>query len=161
MPSHLPIKRKYVDAGTILSLDVMKKVPVLARQDHALVSKEVRDDTLKYMDSAHVGAATACKSTGDRGDAMPEADVIKGAKNRCLYRDATLTDAVWFPFDMPVELVKELIWESGDDRVKWVLHGTPAAGNGVLACVEMGCSVVSLCENDHHRENYQKALVHK
>ena len=73
----------------------------------------------------------------------------------------TLTDAVWFPFDMPVELVKELIWESGDDRVKWVLHGTPAAGSGVLACVEMGCSVVSLCENDHHRDNYQKALVQK
>ena len=60
---------------------------------------------------------------------------------------------------MPVELVKELIWESGDDIVKWVLHGTPAAGNGVLACVDMGCSVVSLCENDHHRDSYQKAMV--
>ena len=71
----------------------------------------------------------------------------------------TLTHAVWFPFDMPVELVKEFIWESGDARVMWVLHGTPAAGSGVLACVEMGCSVVSLClcENDPHRDNYQKA----
>ena len=131
----------------------------MARQDLAFVSKEVRDATLQYMDYASVACATTCRSPCDRGDAMREEDVITTARNRCLYRDVAETDAVWFPFDMPVELVKELIWESGDARVKWVLHGTPAAGSCVLACVEMGCSVVSLCENDHHRDSYQKALV--
>ena len=55
IPGYLHTKRKYVDAGTLLSLDVMKKVLVLARQDHALVSKEVRDVTLQCMDSANVG----------------------------------------------------------------------------------------------------------
>ena len=55
MPCHLPTKRTYVDAGYYSSLDEMKKVLVLARQDHALVSKEVRDVTLQYMDSANVG----------------------------------------------------------------------------------------------------------
>ena len=49
----------------------MKKVLVLARQDHASVSKEVRDATLQSMDVADAEAVTT-RASGDRSDAMPD-----------------------------------------------------------------------------------------
>ena len=70
-------------------------------------------------------------------------------------------EVVWFPFDLPNLLVKEIIWESGGDLVTSVLYGTPAAGSGVLACLEMGCSVLSLCEIEHHMEHLMKTLQSK
>ena len=45
--------------------------------------------------------------------------------------------------------------------VKWVLHGTPAAGNGVLGALELGCNVIALCADEHHKEHFKKACVEK
>ena len=78
-----------------------------------------------------------------------------------LESEENATEVVWFPFDLPNSLVKEIIWESGGNLVTSVLYGTPAAGNGVQACLEMGCSVLSLCENEHHMEHLTKTLQNK
>ena len=45
-------------------------------------------------------------------------------------------------------LLREFVHECGGDKVKWVFYGTPAAGNGVLGCVEAGCCVIAHCEDD-------------
>ena len=58
---------------------------------------------------------------------------------------------VWFPHDNHPDLLKELAWESGNPR--WVLHGTPASGAGVMGLMEMGTSVVACCEDPHHEKN--------
>ena len=53
------------------------------------------------------------------------------------------------------------MWEAGGNHVKWVFYGTPAAGNGVLGVLEMGCSAICLCEDAHHKEHFLKALAQK
>ena len=57
--------------------------------------------------------------------------------------------------------MKELVWEAGGNEVKWVCHGTPAAGNGVVGLLEMGCNVLTLCQDDHHKEHFIKTAVEK
>ena len=52
-------------------------------------------------------------------------------KKRRLYRQTTGESVVWFPHDNHPDLLKELVWESGSPR--WVLHGTPASGAGIIA----------------------------
>ena len=64
----------------------------------------------------------------------------------------------WFPLDNTPDLLRELVWECGGNTVRWVLHGTPASGAGVIGCLEMGCSVVCLCEDAHHKGNFEIAL---
>ena len=51
-------------------------------------------------------------------------------KKRRLYRVATDDSVPWFPHDNHPDLLKELVWESGNPR--WILHGTPASGAGVV-----------------------------
>ena len=77
-------------------------------------------------------------------------------KKRRLYRATTDSVCAWFPHDNHPDVLKELVWESGTPR--WVLYGTPASGAGVLGCLEMGVSVITLCEDAHHLENFMKAL---
>ena len=77
-------------------------------------------------------------------------------KKRRLYRTATDESVVWFPHDNHPDLLKELVWESGSPR--WVLHGTPASGAGIIGCLETGVSVIALCEDAHHREHFEIAL---
>ena len=79
-------------------------------------------------------------------------------KRRRLYRQASANEVVWFPHDNPAILMHELVWESGGPQVRWIFFGTPVAGNGVLGAIEMGCSVICLCEDDHHKEHFLKAL---
>ena len=60
------------------------------------------------------------------------------------------TETVWFRFDLHVDWAKELIWESGgSDVVSWVMLGAPASGNIALACIDSGCNVLSMVENEH------------
>ena len=78
-------------------------------------------------------------------------------KKRRLYRHAVSDEAVvWFPHDNHPDLLKELVWESGSPR--WVLHGTPASGAGVIGCLDTGVSVIALCENAHHQQHLESAL---
>ena len=63
----------------------------------------------------------------------------------------------WFPHDNDMDLLKELCWEAGSPR--WVLHGTPAGGAGLQGCLEAGCSVVTLCYDEHHREHLERKIL--
>ena len=77
-------------------------------------------------------------------------------KKRRLYRSASEESVVWFPHDNHPDLLKELVWESGNPR--WVLHGTPASGAGVVGILETGVSVIVLCADTHHETNLSVAV---
>ncbi len=68
---------------------------------------------------------------------------------RRFYRTTSEESVVRFPLDNHPDVLKELVWEAGHPR--WVLFGTPASGAGVLACMAMGLSVITLCEDAHHQ----------
>ena len=77
-------------------------------------------------------------------------------KKRKLYRQLTGSEGPWFPHDNDMELLKEFCWEAAHPR--WVFHGTPASGAGILGCLESGSSVVAVCFDDHHRTHLRKCL---
>ena len=80
-------------------------------------------------------------------------------KKRKLYRQLTGSEVPWFPHDNDSELLKELCHEAG--RPRWVYFGTPAGGAGIHGCIEMGCSVLALCYDDHHRTHLGPFLVQR
>ena len=41
---------------------------------------------------------------------------------------------------------------------RWVLHGTPASGAGIMGCLEAGVSVIALCEDTHHETHLGKTV---
>ena len=122
----------------------------------------------KQMDEEE--AASAGRETGHNDpaevdqqiDAQAEsaedaAKVAVNVKKRKLYKQVLGTDVEWFPHEMDIDLVKELIWEAGSPR--WVLLGTPASGAAIHGSFEMGCSVVALCTDEHHRTHLLPAVV--
>ena len=112
-------------------------------------------------DEAESAAASADPAAlGDQTGPTPH-ELLQSVKRRRLYRRATGEEVVWFPHDNHTALLKELVWEAGGNHVKWVFYGTPAAGNGVLGVLEMGCSAICLCEDAHHKEHFLKALEQK
>ena len=117
----------------------MNKVLVMACSDQALVPKDVRSTSLRYMNIRADHALT--ESDGDE-DVTRDVYTVAGSRPDTEHYEAT--EVVRLPHDLPSLLVKEIVWESGFDLVTLVLYGTPAAGSGVLACLEMGCTVVSL-----------------
>ena len=64
----------------------------------------------------------------------------------------------WFPHDNAAELMKELLWEAGGDKVRWVFHGTPSSGAGVAGCLDMGASVLCLCHDTFHKDHFDKVM---
>ena len=84
------------------------------------------------------------------------APIQENVKKRRLYRSATEESVVWFPHDNHPDLLKKLVWESGNPR--WVLHGTPASGAGVVGCLETGVSVIALCQDAHHEKHLNIAV---
>ena len=80
-------------------------------------------------------------------------------KKRRLYRQLTGSEVPWFPHDNDIDLLKELVHEAKHPR--WVYYGTPAGGAGMHGCMEMGCSVMALCYDEHHRENLGPFLVQR
>ena len=69
---------------------------------------------------------------------------------------------MWFPFEMSVAMAQELVWEAGGaDNVKWVFHGTPAAGNAVLGTIDMHANAIVLCEDEHHKTHFRRLLVER
>ena len=166
-PKNMPNERQYVDAGSGLSVDTMLKVPVLAPKDLTFVDKEVRETSMKSMGGV---ADVAASAAGDMEEAMEpvaasaaeegaaEPALVQHVKKRRLYRHTTGEELEWFPLDNAPDLLRELVWECGGHNVRWVLHGTPASGAGVIGCLEMGCSLVCLCDDAHHKEHFEKAL---
>ena len=171
-PKEMPSKRLYVDEGSPLFYEVIQRVPLLPPKFGTLVSKSVREESLKQMvgvpeeeDPAEIEKAKLAEDateeecgTGGTG-VNPVAAAASARKKRKLYRQATGEEQLWFPHDNSVDLLKELCWESGKPR--WVIFGTPAAGAGVHGCFEMNASVVALCYDDHHRQHFNKACLER
>ena len=168
LPKNLPRERQYVDSGSSLYVNTMVKVPVLAPKDLTFVDKGVLEASLRSMGGMPEVAASAAADMDDSMEPLAAsaaaeegaeaASLVQHVKKRKLYRHATGEEVEWFPLDNAPDLLRELVWEGGGNIVRWVLHGTPASGSGVIGCLEMGCSVVCLCEDTHHAENFQKAL---
>ena len=145
-PTGTPKERQYVDAGSAVYEDTMLKVPVLHPKDLTYVEKDVLEQSLRSMiglsEETRPDAAdpqvTDLTVTDSAADVRP---LLENLKKRRLYRRATGESVVWFPHDNHPDLLKELIWESGNPR--WILHGTPASGAGVMGCLEMGVSVIA------------------
>ena len=140
-------------------------------KDHAYVSKEVFEQSLKSMignstdDLAPEMVPPDPVAEPSPGDSLSVADSAADQvpnlhehvkKKRRLYRHVTEEQVMWFPHDNHPDLLRELIWESGNPR--WVLHGTPASGAGILGCMEAGVSVIALCEDAHHETNLGVAM---
>jgi hypothetical protein len=171
-PKNQPKNRMHVDAGSCLFDSVLRNVPVLAPKHQAFVSKEVRETSLRSMQGVTQSYTNdererleAMHDDDDgmgldqpNGDAQQEA-ILTAQRKRQLYKQPSKTDVPWFPHDNDMALLKEFCWESGTPR--WVLHGTPAGGAGVLGCLEAGCSVVALCYDDHHRTHLTKILLER
>ena len=80
-------------------------------------------------------------------------------KKRKLYRQLTGSEVPWFPHDNDIDFVKELVHEARNPR--WVYFGTPAGGAGISGVIEMGCSVMALCFNEHHRKHLGPFLLQR
>ena len=181
-PKTMPKERKYVDAGSSLFHAGMRSVPALAPKWHAFVCAKVREKNIKSMagrpsieDEEELENEKRLKQIEEEGldqpghenepnepqeaEAATQAAAIQHVKKRKLYKVTSGSEVHWFPFDNSMELMKELLWESGSPR--WVIHGTPASGAGLLGCIEMGASVVAICFDDHHREHLQKYLLER
>ena len=171
-PKNMPKHRYYVDAGSGLYVNTMLRVPVLAPKDLTFVDRAVSETSMKVMGASPASTAVV-ETTGvdtcaddsmelEAASAAVEAEqpgsLVQHVKKRKLYRHATGEEVEWFPLDNSPDLLRELAWECGGNTVRWVLHGTPASGAGVIGCLEMGCSVVCLCEDAHHKGNFQIAL---
>ena len=138
-----------------------------APKELAWVEKSVRDASLKRLGAGPEPAVSADSFALDddmiaqEPQGMSEGEMRVQLKKRKLYRQASDTTQIWFPFEMAVALAQELVWEAGGDEVKWVLHGTPAAGNVVLGSLEMNCNAIVFCEDSHHQTHFMKALTEK
>lgn len=177
VPKLLARTRAHVDAGSLVFNEIVRNVPVLHPKGHALVSRAIRETSLRAMigiDVAEVeskeadqnalppmmedyGAATADASAAAVVEA--KAHVAAALKKRKLYRQLTGSEVPWFPHDNDGELLKELCHEAG--RPRWVYFGTPAGGAGIHGCIEMGCSVLGLCFDEHHRTHLGPLIVQR
>ena len=129
IPKQLSRVRKFVDQGSQLFCSVLKNVPVLSQKQHALVSKEVRDESMAAMAGVEVGQAEEkdpeCEPPEPMNDEAETAETAatdsatvekEGSKafasgvlkKRRLYRQAAGTEVPWFPHDNDIELLKEL-----------------------------------------------------
>ena len=176
-PKQLAKMRAHVDGGSPVFNEVVRNVPVLPQKNHALVSRDIRDASLQTMIGVCVSEVEAKDpdyvapppnddedaATAEGADAATAAQekamVQQAIKRRKLYRQVTGTEVPWFPHDNDIELLKELCHEAG--RPRWVYFGTPAGGAGIHGCIEMGCSVLALCYDDHHRKHLGPFLVQR
>lgn len=150
MPSGMPKERHYVDPGSSMFCAVVNKVPICKPEQLAWVDRHVRESSMKTLAAppAPVEEAAEVQADGeeqngvdDQKDAgMDPGELRANVKRRKLYRQATDTTQIWFPFEMAVEVAQELCHESGGNEVRWVLHGSPGAGNVVLGSARSICS---------------------
>ena len=78
-------------------------------------------------------------------------------RKRKLYTQGIGTEVEWFPHQMDIDLLKELVREAGSPRGD--LLGTPASGAAIHGSFEMGCSVVALCFDQHLLTQLLPAVV--
>ena len=177
MPKTLAKVRVHVDAGSPVFNEVVRNAPVLSQKKHALVSRVIREGSLQSMigvdvteveakDPDHLAlpddddAETAGAGAATAEDASAEKALVTAAiKKRKLYRQLSGAEVPWFPHDNDSDLLKELCHEAG--RPRWVYFGTPAGGAGMHGCIEMGCSVLALCYDEHHRTHLGPFLVER
>ena len=152
LPKYLPTERFYVDQGSRMYCNVMNKVPICKPSELAWVPKDVRLRTLTKLIGPSKPVATAKASGAEAvttnvtnaveevvaSDAIDTGELRMHVKKRKLYRHAADATQIWFPFEMTVQVAQELVWQSGGNHVKWVLHGSPGAGNVVLGSAQGG-----------------------
>ena len=174
----MPSTRKYVDAGSAIFHSVVRHVPVLHPKNQSFVDRAVRDTSLASMvgvphdedpdekeleQEAQAAAAEedqlAETAQAESADAQTKKFAQQHYKKRKLYRQPSNVTVPWFPHDNDPDLLKELCWEA--NRPRWVFYGTPAGGAGVFGCLEMGCSVVALCYDDHHRDHFGNFVLER
>jgi hypothetical protein len=145
---------------SMIGVDVCQAEADDEQQAHTPMEDD--DDTTAHAATADAAAADA--ETAGAGAATADASAQKAIvtaalKKRKLYRQLTGCEVPWFPHDNDCELLKELCHEAG--RPRWVYFGTPAGGAGIHGCIEMGCSVLALCYDDHHRTHLGPFLVER
>ena len=173
----MPKMRKYVDVGSALFSEVVMNVPMLDPRFHAMVTREVREQSLAAMqgrpsneDSKEAerenrlvegesGLGERQVDAGGQEEARQEVR-SRAFKRRKLYKQESGDEVPWFPHDNDMHVLKELCWESGPG-VRLVIHGTPAGGAGVQGCLDYGCSVVSLCYGNFHKTHMLKHIVER
>ena len=152
------------NVGSKSYLKHMYHVPICPPKELAWVDREVRQKSLQGLVAAAEKPKLDNEETPQSQEPAPTAckELALHMRKRKLYKAASNTSEVWFPHDNDRALAKELVWQAGgSEKVKWVLHGTPVAGNGVLGMLESGCNVIALAVDEHHKEHFKKACVEK
>ena len=178
LPKAMPKHRKFVDPGSPMFNEVMRNVPILILRSHAYVSKAVRAESLGNMtgsastmdpeerEKAEQKEKQAAEADGlnqseaaspEKLQAEDRVRLLGALKKRKFYKQTEDQELMWFPHDNSPEFLKELCHEA--KRPRWVFFGTPAGGAGILGCLEMGCSVVALAYDEHHRMHLHQALL--
>ena len=78
---------------------------------------------------------------------------------RSLYRVPSTDMAPWFPHGNSPCLVRECVWESGQNLVRWVFHGSPAGGAGLQLLWTTHVGVVCHLEDEFHEEHFRAAVI--
>ena len=128
-----------------------------AKREHNIIHVLTQAHRAKLQKEA--AAEPGQEETPDEKAASAERNLVAAClRKRKMYKH-TDTMLLWFPHDNDMELLKELVHESG--RPRWVIFGTPAGGAGIHGCLEMGLSVVALCSDDHHRDVLNRCMLER
>jgi len=155
LPKDLAKNRLFVDKGSPTYVDYMTRVPVALPHEMMTVPRDVKEATLAWGVSASVenfeNEEQSDDDDADEQDAEdPSAQTRKYAKrncNRALMRQVSNQDTIWFPLDNSPLLMRELVHETNP---RWVIHGTPASGVGLMGILHHGCTVVAWCRDEAH-----------
>ena len=126
-----------------------------AKREHNIIHVLTQAHRAKLQREA---AAEPGQETPDEKAASAERNLVAACLRRKMYKHND-TMLPWFPHDNDMELLKEVVHESG--RPRWVIFGTPAGGAGIHGCLEMGLSVVALCSDDHHRDVLNRCMLER
>ena len=158
IPKDLAKSRLYVDKGSLTYVDYMSRVPVAQLSELMMVPRIVKEMTLAWSVPGGVSPGEEGGSeNSDGSEAAVEDDIDEEAKKsrkyskrhsgRALMRKISSEETVWFPLDNAPMLMRELVHETNP---RWVLHGTPASGVGIVGLLTHGCTVVGCCHDADH-----------
>ena len=119
---------------------------------------EEEEAALARRETGHIDPAVVDQPSDAQAEsAEGAAKVAVNVRKRKLYKQGIGTEVEWFPHQMDIDLLKELVREAGSPRGD--LLGTPASGAAIHGSFEMGCSVVALCFDQHLLTQLLPAVV--
>ena len=117
-----------------------------AKREHNIIHVLTQAHRAKLQREA--AAEPGQEETPDEKAASAERNLVAAClRKRKMYKH-TDTMLPWFPHDNDMELLKELVHESG--RPRWVIFGTPAGGAGMHGCLD-----------DHHRDVLNRCMLER